>query len=121
MSDDKELDISKVSRVEAYYSHGMSWDIDAICKKFKLDKTKHIESLCVGKWAELHIFLNNEGLRAIKGIEWTKHFSAEHEWKEILVNKCLTYPGDEWTDDCKWPMSAKYFNKNLDVLEEETF
>ena len=37
MSDDKELDVSKVSRVEAYYSHGMSWDIDAICKEFKLD------------------------------------------------------------------------------------
>ena len=40
MSNDKELDISKLTRVEAYYSHGMSWDIDAICKEFKLDNKK---------------------------------------------------------------------------------
>ena len=120
MSDDKELDISKVAKVEAYYSHGMSWDIDAICKEFKLDRTKHIESLDVGKWAELHIFLNDKGLQVLKDNGWVG-FSAEHEWRDTIKNRCLTYPGDEWSDDCKWPMSAKYFNKDWGVLQEETF
>ena len=40
MSDDKELDVSKVTRIEAYYSHGMWWDIDDICKGFDLNKTQ---------------------------------------------------------------------------------
>ncbi len=120
MSDDKELDVSKVSRVEAYYSHGMSWDIDAICKEFKLDKTKHIESLCVGKWAELHIYLNDKGLQVLKDNRWVG-FATEHEWKEVLVNRCLSYEGDKWDDDYKWPLSAKYYDKNCSVLEEETF
>ena len=115
MSDDKELDISKVTGVEAYYSHGMSWDIDAICKGFDLNKTKHIESLCVGKWAELHIFLNDEGLQAIKD----NVTNAEYE--KILEDKILTVSGAEWTDDYKWPLSAKYYDKDLDVVQEETF
>ena len=120
MSDDKELDISKVAKVEAYYSHGMSWDIDAICKEFKLDRTKHIESLDVGKWAELHIFLNDAGLQTLKD-NGRIGFSTEREWRETIENRCLTYPGDEWSDDCKWPLSAKYYNKDLDVIQEETF
>ncbi len=120
MSDDKELDVSKVSRVEAYYSHGMSWDIDAICKEFKLDKTKHIESLDVGKWAELHIFLNDKGIQALKDNGWVG-FSAEYEWRETIENRCLTYPGDEWNDDYKWPLNAKYFDKDLYEVQEETF
>ena len=115
MSDDKELNIPKVSRVEAYYSHGMSWDIDAICKDFDLNKTKHIESLCVGKWAELHIFLNDEGLQAIKD----NVTNAEYE--EILESKTLTVSGAEWTDDYKWPLSAKYYDKDWSMLQEETF
>lgn len=115
MSDDKELDISKVTGVEAYYSHGMSWDIDAICKDFDLNKTKHIESLCVGKWAELHIFLNDEGLQAIKD----NVTNAEYE--EILESKTLTVSGAEWTDDYKWPLSAKYYDKDWSMLQEETF
>ena len=115
MSDNKELDVSKLTKIEAHYSHRMSWDIDAICKDFDLNKTKHIESLCVGKWAELHIFLNDEGLQAIKD----NVTNAEYE--KILENRCLTYRGDECTDDCRWPTSAKYFDKNRDVLEEETF
>jgi len=115
MSDDKELDISKLTRVEAYYSHGMSWDIDAICKGFDLNKIKHIESLCVGKWAELHIFLNDEGLQAIKD----NVTNAEYE--KILEDKILTVSGAEWTDDYKWPLSAKYYDKDLDVVQEETF
>ena len=115
MNDDKELDTSKVSRIEAYYSHGMSWDIDAICKDFDLNKTKHIESLCVGKWAELHIFLNDEGLQAIKD----NVTNAEYE--KILEDKILTVSGAEWTDDYKWPLSAKYYDKDWSVLQEETF
>ena len=115
MSDDKELDISKVTRIEAYYSHGMWWDIDDICKGFDLNKTKHIESLCLGKWAELHIFLNDEGLQAIKD----NVTNAEYE--KILEDKILTVSGAEWTDDYKWPLSAKYYDKDLDVVQEETF
>ena len=115
MSNDKELDISKLTRVEAYYSHGMSWDIDAICKDFDLNKTKHIESLCVGKWAELHIFLNDEGLQAIKD----NVTNAEYE--KILEDKILTVSGAEWTDDYKWPLSAKYYDEDLYVIQEETF
>jgi len=115
MSDDKELDISKVTTIEAYYSHGMWWDIDDICKSFDLNKTKHIESLCLGKWAELHIFLNDEGLQAIKD----NVTNAEYE--KILESKTLTVSGAEWTDDYKWPLSAKYYDKDLGILQEETF
>ena len=95
-----------VSRIEAYYNHGMSWDLDDICKGFDLDKTKHIKSLFVGKWAELHIELNDEGLQAIKD----NVTNAEYE--EMLESKTLTVSGAEWTDDYKWPISAKYFDKD---------
>jgi len=115
MSDDKELNISKVTRVEAYYSHGMWWDLDDICKDFDLNKTKHIESLCVGKWAELHIFLNDEGLQAIKD----NVTNAEYE--KILESKALTVSGNECSDAYKWPLSANYFNEDLDIIQEETF
>ena len=115
MSDDKELDISKLTRVEAYYSHGMWWDIDDICKDFNLNKIKHIEALCVGKWAELHIFLNDEGLQAIKD----NVTNAEYE--KILEDKILTVSGAEWTEDYKGPRRAKYYDKDLDVVQEETF
>ena len=111
----EELDLSKLMRIEAYYSHGMSWDIDDICKDFDLNKTKHIESVCVGKWAELHIFLNDEGLQAIKD----NVTNAEYE--KILEDKILTVSGAEWTDDYKWPTNATYWDKNWNVLEEETF
>ena len=69
-----------VSKIEAAYDHGMSWDLDDICKTYEIDKTKHIVSLYVGKWAELHIELNDEGLQAIKD---NKALSAR-KYKEIL-------------------------------------
>ena len=71
--------------------------------------------MCVGKWAELHIFLNDEGLQAIKD----NVTNAEYE--KILKSKTLTVSGAEWTDDCKWPLSAKYYDKDLDVVQEEIF
>lgn len=112
MSDNKELDVSKLTKIEAHYSHRMSWDIDAICKDFDLNKTKHIESLCVGKWAELHIFLNDEGLQAIKD----NVTNAEYE--EILESKILAVSGSEWTDG---PTSAKYFDEDYEEYYEEEY
>ena len=120
MSDSEDFDISKVSKIEAYYSHGMSWDLDLICKEFKLNKRKHVEALSLGKWAELHIHLNDKGLQVLKDNGWVG-FGTEHEWKETIENKFLTYEGDEWSDDCKWPLSAKYFDKKFNVIQDENF
>lgn len=106
-----------VSKIEAAYDHGMSWDLDDICKTYEIDKTKHIVSLYVGKWAELHIELNDEGLQAIKD---NKALSAR-KYKEILESKTLIVSGDEWTNDYKWPISAKYFDEDYEEHYEEEY
>ena len=121
MSKDNEIDWNLVSRIEAAYNHGMSWDLDDICKTYEIDKIKHIASLSVGKWAELHIELNDEGLQHIKDNGWTVGFLTENCWKATIENKCLTYEGDEWTDDYKWPISARYLDKDWEEVFEEEY
>ena len=121
MSKENKIDWNLVSRIEAAYDHGMSWDLDDICKTYEIDKIKHIVSLSVGKWAELHIKLNDEGLQHIKDNGWVKYFSLEHIWEETLKSKTLTISGDEWTDDYKWPISARYLDKDWEEVYEEEY
>jgi len=109
-----------VSKIEAAYDHGMSWDLDAICKEFKIDKTKHIKSLHVGKWGELEIYLNDDGVRALKANGWVG-FQTVKDWTDTIKFKALTYPGDEWTNDYKWPISARYLDKDWEEVYEEEY
>ena len=84
MSKENEIDWNLVSRIEAAYDHGMSWDLDAICEEFQIDKIKHIRYLHVGKWAELEIHLNDEGLQVLKDNGCAVGFLTENCWKTTI-------------------------------------